>query len=240
MFSIACTSGATCIEVGRRRPRAADDRRRRHVDGRRHGARQQQAADPDRVPVELDLLRGRRPRQRDEVDRRRPDLGVAVRARTATRSTGSPARRTTVCYATDIYAHVIKTTDGGATWTWQTTPITTPGVARSPSTGGPNPFAGLMAISCSDANTCVGVGLYVDRRPARRSRAPDPPIVTTTDGGTTWTRQASEHRHGQLPARRLVPARHDDVLRGRPRRHDRHDDRPRRPGRPRRRTRRTC
>ena len=27
---------------------------------------------------------------------------------------------TTVCYATDIYAHVLKTTNGGATWTWQT------------------------------------------------------------------------------------------------------------------------
>ena len=96
-------------------------------------------------------------------------------APTATRSTGSPARRTTVCYATDIYAHVVKTTDGGATWTWQTTPITTPGVAV-PGSGGPNPFAGLMAISCSDASTCVASGLYVvvdrpddpEHRPADR------------------------------------------------------------------------
>ncbi len=134
---------------------------------------------------------------------------------------------TTVCYATDIYAHVIKTTDGGATWTWQTTPITTPYAPVVAETGGPNPFGGLMG------------DLVLRRQHVRRRRAstssrrgqtipnPDPPIVTTTDGGTTWTRQTSGTGTGQLPARRLVPAGHDDVHGGRPRRQDRHHDRPR-------------
>jgi photosystem II stability/assembly factor-like uncharacterized protein len=89
----------------------------------------------------------------------------------------------TVCYATDIYAHVIKTSDGGATWTWQQTPVTTPGL-NVPGSGGPNPFAGLFGISCSDENTCVAVGGFPPS-------GTDPPIVTTTDGGVTWTRQTS-------------------------------------------------
>ena len=93
------------------------------------------------------------------------------------------------CYATDIYAHVVKTTDGGSTWTWQTTPVTTPGT-NVPGSGGPNPFAGLMAISCSDASTCVASGLYVVPS-GQTIPSTDPPIVTTTDGGTTWVRQTS-------------------------------------------------
>src|SRR5581483_10591752 len=93
------------------------------------------------------------------------------------------------CYATDIYAHVLKTSDGGATWTWQQTPITTPGV-EVPGSGGPAPFAGLLAISCPDDNTCVATGLYASVA-GQTVTNPDPPIVTTTDGGATWTRQAS-------------------------------------------------
>jgi photosystem II stability/assembly factor-like uncharacterized protein len=88
-----------------------------------------------------------------------------------------------VCYATDIYAHIVKTSDGGATWTWQRTPVTTPGV-DVPGSGGPNPFAGLFGVSCVDANTCVAVGGFP---PA----GTDPPIVATTNGGTTWTLETS-------------------------------------------------
>jgi photosystem II stability/assembly factor-like uncharacterized protein len=93
-----------------------------------------------------------------------------------------------VCYATDIYAHVIKTADGGATFTWQKTPVTTPGLGV-PGSGGPNPFAGLFGISCTDVNTCVAVGGYP---PA----GTDPPLVTTTDGGATWTQQTSNSGAG--------------------------------------------
>jgi photosystem II stability/assembly factor-like uncharacterized protein len=90
---------------------------------------------------------------------------------------------TSVCYATDIYAHVTKTADGGATWTWQSTPVTTPGLAV-PGSGGPNPFAGLFGITCVDASTCVAVGGFPPT-------GTDPPIVTTTDGGATWTKRTS-------------------------------------------------
>jgi len=96
---------------------------------------------------------------------------------------------TDVCYATDIYAHVVKTTNGGTTWTWQTTPITTPGV-QVPGSGGPNPFAGSLAISCSSTTTCVASGFYVVPS-GQTIPSTDPPIVTTTNGGTNWTLQTS-------------------------------------------------
>jgi photosystem II stability/assembly factor-like uncharacterized protein len=97
---------------------------------------------------------------------------------------------TSTCYATDIYAHVFKTTDGGANWAAQVTPITTPYAPVVAETGGPNPWGGLTGISCSDANTCVGVGIYATVS-GQTNPNPDPPIVTTTDGGATWTRQVS-------------------------------------------------
>ena len=93
-----------------------------------------------------------------------------------------------VCYATDIYAHIIKTSDGGASWTWQSTPVTTPGLAV-PGSGGPNPFAGLFGISCPSTSTCVAVGGFPPV-------GTDPPIVTTTDGGATWTLRTSNSGSG--------------------------------------------
>ena len=72
------------------------------------------------------------------------------------------------CYATDIYAHVVKTTDGGASWTWQQTPITTPGVNVAPS-GGPNPFGGLLSISCSERDHVCRNGPVRDRQRADRA-----------------------------------------------------------------------
>ena len=108
---------------------------------------------------------------------------------------------TTVCYATDIYAHVVKTTDGGATWTWQTTPITTPGLAGRRAPAGRTRSPGLMAISCSDASTCVASGLYVvvDR--------PDDPEHRSADRHDDRRRHDvdaadEQRRHRQLPARR--------------------------------------
>jgi photosystem II stability/assembly factor-like uncharacterized protein len=96
---------------------------------------------------------------------------------------------TEVCYATDIYAHVVKTTNGGATWTWQQTPITTPGV-QVPGSGGPNPFAGSLAISCPTTQTCVASGFYVVPG-GQTIPSTDPPLITTANGGTTWTLQTS-------------------------------------------------
>ena len=132
---------------------------------------------------------------------------------------------TTVCYATDIYAHVIKTTDGGASWAFQTTPITTPLVPVVAETGGPNPWGGLMGISCSDVSTCVGVGIYATVS-GQTNPDPDPPIVTTTDGGATWTRQVSGTGTGNFLALGLVPCGHDHVHGRRPRRQDRDHDQP--------------
>ncbi len=70
-----------------------------------------------------------------------------------------------------------------------------------PGSGGPNPFGGLMAISCSDTSTCVASGLYVVVS-GQTIPSTDPPIVTTTDGGATWILQTSNAGSGQLPARR--------------------------------------
>ena len=79
------------------------------------------------------------------------------------------------------------TAAGGATWTWQSTPITTPGKDQVAETGGPNPFAGLLSISCSNASTCVASGLYVVPNGAGQTLpSTDAPIITTTDGGATW------------------------------------------------------
>ena len=89
-----------------------------------------------------------------------------------------------VCYATDIYAHVIKTSDGGATWTWQQTPVTTPGLERA-------------RLGRAESVRRTVRHLVLRREHVRRGRrvpaqaGTDPPIVTTTDGGVTWTRQTS-------------------------------------------------
>ena len=111
---------------------------------------------------------------------------------------------TSTCYATDIYAHVIKTSDGGATWTWQSTPITTPGLAV-PGSGGPNPYGGLMSISCSSASTCVATGLYAIVS-GQALPSSDPPIITTTNGGTTWTLQTSNAGGTQSSSTTLAAA----------------------------------
>ena len=100
------------------------------------------------------------------------------------------------------------------------------GLDQVAETGGPNPFAGLTGISCSDANTCAAVGLLRDRlRPDARPAA-TAVRLTTTDGGATWTRQAANTGTNYLAAVKCLPG-HDDVLRGRPRRRGRDDDRPR-------------
>ena len=77
---------------------------------------------------------------------------------------------TSVCYATDFYGFVEKTTDGGASWSFSNTPA-------SLGTGL------LTKISCSDVNHCVAVGPDYAGGNAW--------IVVTTDGGTTWTQDTS-------------------------------------------------
>ena len=93
---------------------------------------------------------------------------------------------TSTCYAVDNYAHVMTTTNGGASWTLSSTPVTTPGV-NVPGSGGPNPYAGLFGVSCPETTTCVAVGGFP---PTAITGETAPPIVTTTDG-TNWSLQSS-------------------------------------------------
>ena len=188
MFSISCTSASTCVEVG------AGGRSRRTTDS---GSTWTDVATADGNNKPLTQVTCPSASTCYAVG----DRGNAMKSTDGGQSwtwlnstDGNPlyglsCPTASTCYATDIYAHVVKTTDGGSTWTWQTTPVTTPGT-NVPGSGGPNPFAGLMAISCSDVSTCVASGLYVVPS-GQTIPSTDPPIVTTTDGGTTWVRQTS-------------------------------------------------
>jgi photosystem II stability/assembly factor-like uncharacterized protein len=188
MFSIACTSGSMCIEVG------AGGRARMTTDGGVTWSDVATAAGNNKPLTQVTC-------PDSSTCYAVGDRGNAMKSTDGgstwswlNTTDGNPlyglsCPSTSVCYATDIYAHVLKTSDGGVTWTWQQTPITTPGL-QVPGSGGPNPFAGLMAISCSDTNTCVASGLYVVPS-GQTIPSNDPPIVTTTDGGTTWIRQTS-------------------------------------------------
>ena len=186
MLSIACTSSATCNEVG------DGGRERRTTDG---------GSTWTDVPTGFDKALTSVTCPSSAVCYAVGDRGTALKSTDGGQTwsylqstDGNPfyglsCPTTSVCYATDIYGHVLKTADGGSSWTWQTTPVTTPGVDVS-GTGGPNPFAGLLAISCSDASTCVASGLYVVVS-GQTIPSSDPPIVSTTDGGTTWTLRTS-------------------------------------------------
>jgi photosystem II stability/assembly factor-like uncharacterized protein len=186
MLSIACTSSATCMTVG------AGGRERRTTDG---GDTWNDVATGSTKPLTHIACPS------SSICYAAGDRGFVYKSAdggqtwSELHSTGSnplyglSCPTTQVCYATDIYAHILKTADGGSTWAWQATPITTPGV-QVPGSGGPNPFAGLMAISCSDASTCVASGLYVVPS-GQTIPSTDPPIVTTTDGGAHWVRQTS-------------------------------------------------
>ena len=199
MFSIACTSGATCTTVG------AGGRERRTTDG---GATWTDVATAPGNNKPLTQVAC----PSSSICYAVGDRGNAMKSTDGgptwswlNTTDGNPiyglsCPTTSVCYATDIYAHVVKTTDGGATWTWQTTPITTPGAAV-PGSGGPNPFAGLMAISCPSAAR-VASGLYVVPT-GQTIPSTDPPIVTTTDGGATWTLQTSNAGLRQRRRRRV-------------------------------------
>jgi photosystem II stability/assembly factor-like uncharacterized protein len=188
MFSIACTTGSTCIEVG------AGGRSRKTTDSGSTWPDVATAPNNNKPLTQVAC-------PSSSICYAVGDRGNAMKSVDGgstwswlNTTDGNPlyglsCPSTTVCYATDIYAHVMKTTDGGASWVWQTTPVTTPGTSV-PGSGGPNPFAGLMAISCSSETTCVASGLYVVPS-GQTIPSTDPPIVTTTDGGTTWTRQTS-------------------------------------------------
>jgi photosystem II stability/assembly factor-like uncharacterized protein len=193
MFSIACTSGTSCIEVG------AGGRERKTSDGGSTWSDVATAPGNNKPLTQVTC-------PSSSVCYAVGDRGNAMKSTDGgatwtwlNTTDGNPlyglsCPTTSVCYATDIYAHVMKTADGGATWTWQSTPVTTPGT-NVPGSGGPNPFAGLMAISCSDVNTCVASGLYVVVS-GQTIPSTDPPIVTTTDGGATWVRQTSNAGSG--------------------------------------------
>jgi photosystem II stability/assembly factor-like uncharacterized protein len=188
MFSVTCTSSSTCLEVG------AGGRERRTTDSGTTWSDVATAPGNNKPLTQVTC-------PSSSICYAVGDRGNAMKSTDGgstwdwlNTTDGNPiyglsCPDTATCYVTDIYAHVIKTTDGGASWTWQQTPITTPGTSV-PGSGGPNPFAGLMAISCSDASTCVASGLYVVVS-GQTIPSTDPPIITTTDGGTTWVRQTS-------------------------------------------------
>jgi photosystem II stability/assembly factor-like uncharacterized protein len=190
MFSIACTSSSTCLTVG------AGGRERRTTDGGNTWADVPTAPGNNKPLTQVTCPsssicyavgdRGNVMKSTDGGQTWAWQFGATY----GNPLYGLSCPSTTTCYATDIYAHVFKTTDGGTTWAAQTTPITTPYAPVVAETGGPNPWGGLTGISCSDASTCVGVGIYASVS-GQTNPNTDPPIVTTTDGGQTWTRQAS-------------------------------------------------
>ena len=188
MFSIACTSGSTCVEVG------AGGRERRTTDSGSTWSDVATAPGNNKPLTQVTC-------PSSSICYAVGDRGNAMKSTDGgstwawlNTTDGNPiyglsCPSTTTCYVTDIYAHVIKTTDGGTSWTWQKTPITTPGL-DVPGSGGPNPFAGLMAISCSGPSTCVASGLYVVVA-GQTIPSTDPPIITTTDGGANWVLRTS-------------------------------------------------
>ena len=185
MLSVACTSSTTCLEVG--------------VGGRERRTSNSGAIWTD-APTGYDKPLTQVTCPSSTTCYAVGDRGTALKSTDGgaswsfLASTGAnpvyglSCPSTMVCYATDIYAHVLKTSDGGATWTWQETPITTPGL-DVPGSGGPNPFAGLLSISCPAVDTCVATGLYVVVG-GQTIPSTDPPIITTTDG-SSWTLQTS-------------------------------------------------
>lgn len=180
MMSIACTSATTCIEVG------DGGRIRRTTDG---GTTWTYVDSPDNKALTSIAC------PTPSICYAAGDRGAVLKSADAGASwayvstaDGNPlyglaCPSATICYAVDSYAHVEKTIDGGASWTLETTPVTTPG-QDVPGSGGPNPFAGLFAITCTSINSCVAVGGFPPV-------GTDPPIVTTTDGGNTWTLRTS-------------------------------------------------
>jgi len=190
MFSIACTSSSTCMTVG------AGGRERRTTDGGSTWSDVATAPGNNKPLTQVECPsssicyavgdRGNIQKSTDGGQTWSWEFGATY----GNPMYGLSCPSTTTCFATDIYAHVFKTIDGGANWTAQVTPITTPYTPVVAETGGPNPWGGLTGISCSDASTCVGVGIYATVG-GQTNPNPDPPIVTTTDGGATWTRQVS-------------------------------------------------
>jgi photosystem II stability/assembly factor-like uncharacterized protein len=191
MFSIACTSTSTCIEVG------AGGRERRTTDSGATWTDTATAPGNNKPLTQVTC-------PSSSICYAVGDRGNAMKSTDGGQTwawlqstDGNPiyglsCPDTSTCYATDIYAHVYKTADGGSSWTAQVTPITTPYTPVVAETGGPNPYAGSLAISCSSATTCVMSGFYVVPSGAGQVLpSSDAPIVTTTDGGTTWTRQTS-------------------------------------------------
>lgn len=186
MLSVACASATSCLEVG------VGGRERRTIDG---------GATWSDTPTGFDKPLTQVTCPSSSVCYAVGDRGTALKSTddgaswSFLASTGAnpvyglSCPTVSVCYATDIYAHVLKTTDGGATWTWQQTPITTPGT-DVPGSGGPNPFAGLLSISCPSVDTCVATGLYVVVS-GQTIPSTDPPIVTTSDGGASWDLETS-------------------------------------------------
>ena len=208
---------------GGRRPRAEDDRQRLDLVRRRNGARQQQAAHPGHVSEQLDLLRGRRSRQRDEVDRRRLDLGVAahdgrqpdLRALLPDHVDLLRDRHLRACHQDrPTAARPGRGSDAGHDARRRRARLRRAEPVRRPD--------GDLVLRREHVRR-VGP---LRRRGGQTIPSTDPPIVTTTDGGTTWTRQTSNSGTGNYLHSISCLAGTPTCYGGRPWRLDRHHDGP--------------
>jgi len=77
----------------------------------------------------------------------------------------------------------LQTTDGGGTWS--VTPISVPGLNAWPD-----------AISCPDSLHCTAAGLLENGG----SPTPDTPLISTSDGGNTWSLESTDAGHLELEA----------------------------------------
>lgn len=188
MFSVACTSSSTCMSVG------AAGNERRTTDSGTTWSDVATAAGNNKPLTQLQC-------PSSSICYAAGDRGNVMKSTDGgqtwswlSSTDGNPiyglsCPDTSTCYATDIYGYVYKTSDGGSTWTAETTPVTTPLSDQTAETGGPNPFAGLLGISCSDDNTCTAVGIYASVSGQTPANGNLPFAVVTTNGGTTWTRE---------------------------------------------------
>src|SRR5581483_11474743 len=90
----------------------------------------------------------------------------------------------TVCYAVGDRGNAMKSTDGGATWSWLQSTASNP----------------IYGLSCPTASVCYATDIYAHVIKTTNGGATwswqQPPIITTTDGGATWTLRTSNAGSG--------------------------------------------
>jgi photosystem II stability/assembly factor-like uncharacterized protein len=77
------------------------------------------------------------------------------------------------------WTYIVRSSDGGGSWSTQSVP---------------NGVTGLTSIACGSVSDCVAVGAY----PSGAIGGVSAVIVTTKDGGATWTRETTPSGLGEL------------------------------------------